>query len=154
MITKDDLVAFATHGHHRDYCETGNGAHAWAAYKQARRLNAIPGWFVEYLDTFAEQVLAPGGTKNPETIARALGLFTARGGPSARTRAVKRKQEGAVRQRFALHRSRGRCDPDAKRPCQRARGTTVEEAISRVAATVGLSESRVRQIVYYKKLPK
>jgi len=121
------------------YDETGNGIHVWVAYRRARRVGGLPGWILAYFDKVGGRVTAPGGTVTAKAIAAAFGLQTIRGGHSARTRAIDERKAQAVRQRLRLAHTLTHA---YHRP------QPIETAIARVAEQFGLSESRVRKILY------
>lgn len=140
----DAIVEIETMIHRNLYKKTGNGAHAWAAYFQIRRLKLkrLPDWLLEYFDSAAGAVIAAKGTSSAKAIVSVLGLATRGGGLTARDRAARAKQREVIKQRVKFYRS-------SKEP-----KLTIEDALAKVAdelplvAGKPLSLERLRAIYY------
>jgi hypothetical protein len=123
------------------YERTGNGMHAWAAYRRTRQHDGWPEeWVLEYFDRCYKALKAPAGTASPDRIAAALQLRTEGGGPSARARAMTAQRAQAIVTHILAYRLRAA--PDRQRLTQRQS----DDILDRVADKCGLSFERVRTI--------
>jgi hypothetical protein len=129
------------------YRHTGNGMHAWIAYRRARIARAIPpAWVLEYFDACYAALKQPRGTSSPKAIATALHLHTRGGGRPARERAITEQRYAAIIQHLRHYR----------REAQRKGRITVQvrdEILYRVAEESKLSYDRVRNIWFEYAVP-
>jgi hypothetical protein len=125
------------------YQTFANGMHALGAYKRARAQRwPIPEWVLTYFDEAYAKLREKGGTARPEMVAEAFKLHTAKGGKSARERAVaQRRYMGVI---AAVHERQRQVSPGRRRQAR-----TIDDVIfSDVSGQFGLSPARVRNIYY------
>lgn len=132
------------------YEATGNGMHAWVAYRRARQNDGVPDeWVLEYFDRCYRALAAEGGTSSPKGIANALQLRTKKGGDTARDRAITAQRRQAIVTHIRLYRRHEA--PEG----QRLTRQQSDDILYRVATECGLSYDRVRTIWFKRtKAPK
>jgi len=133
----------ALHNDEFFYRQTGNGLHAWVAYRRCRTVGAdIPPWVLAYFDGAYDALRSAGGTRSPQAIAAALKLATIGGGKSARERALKTQLYAAIVQHVRAYRRRALAG--------KARLSAADHDLifGRVAEETGLSTDRVRTVWY------
>ncbi len=137
------LVAPSLQNDEYFYRRTGDGLHAWIAYRRCRKVGVdVPPWVLAYFDESYDALVAEGGTSSPKAIAAALKLATTGGGRSARDRARKSQMYVAIVQHVRLYRR------DVLTRKTRLSAADQDLIFGRVADEAGLSTDRVRAIWY------